>query len=62
MGVDIPGKSPVSETGRCYLNNWSGWLPLARYCQMIALEITNKCEHWYFKSMQVTTGTRSASS
>ncbi|MGU2415339.1 hypothetical protein [Burkholderia cenocepacia] len=42
MGMDVIGRSPVSETGRYFRNNIWWWRPLWQYCELVAPDIIPK--------------------
>jgi hypothetical protein len=46
MGVDIYGKKPRSPAGEYFRTNWTGWRPIAEFCQHVAPDVTLGCEHW----------------
>lgn len=47
MGMDVYGRSPSSEAGEYFRRNVWGWHPLADYCEAVAPEICQFCEHWH---------------
>lgn len=46
MGMDVYGKAPKNETGRCFRNNVWYWRPLAELCVSLAPKICESCTHW----------------
>lgn len=42
MGMDVIGRSPISETGRYFRNNVWWWRPLWQYCELVAPDVIPK--------------------
>ncbi len=42
MGMDVFGKSPITEEGKYFRNNVWWWHPLWRYCEQIAPDLIPK--------------------
>jgi hypothetical protein len=47
MVMNVYGTKPTGPRGEYFRNNIFKWHPLARYCQLVAPDITSACKLWH---------------